>query len=155
RRSASAALTLKKCARRPSASMPATTRSAAGSVARRSRWTPKTSRPLAASASAVAAPKPEDDPSTSAQPVRRIGAGASIMRVGGNSTVESDPAMPKTAGIILIGNEILSGKVQDANAAYLCRELRALGVDVRRISVIPDEVQLIAEEVVLFSREFD
>ena len=63
--------------------------------------------------------------------------------------------MPKTAGIILIGNEILSGKIQDANAVYLCRELRALGVDVRRISVIPDEVQLIAEEVVVFSREFD
>jgi FAD synthetase len=63
--------------------------------------------------------------------------------------------MPKTAGIILIGNEILSGKIQDANAVYLCRELRALGVDVRRIAVIPDEVQLIAEEVALFSREFD
>src|SRR6185369_5757187 len=63
--------------------------------------------------------------------------------------------MPKTAGIILIGNEILSGKIQDANAAYLCRELRSLGVDVRRISVIPDEVQLIAEAVATFSREFD
>jgi FAD synthetase len=64
-------------------------------------------------------------------------------------------AMPKTAGIILVGNEILSGKVQDANAVYLCRELRALGVDVRRISVIPDEVQLIAEEVAAFSRDHD
>src|SRR5688572_22437756 len=63
--------------------------------------------------------------------------------------------MPKTAGIILIGNEILSGKIADANAAYLCRELRALGVDVRRITVIPDEVQLIAEVVAEFSRDFD
>jgi len=63
--------------------------------------------------------------------------------------------MPKTAGIILIGNEILSGKIQDANAAYLCRELRGLGVDVRRIAVIPDEVALIADEVAAFSREFD
>ena len=63
--------------------------------------------------------------------------------------------MPKTAGIILVGNEILSGKVEDANAVYLCRELRGLGVDVRRISVIPDEVQLIAEEVAVFSRDFD
>ena len=52
--------------------------------------------------------------------------------------------MAKTAGIVLIGNEILSGKVADANAAYLCRELRALGVEVRRITVIPDEVDLIA-----------
>jgi molybdenum cofactor synthesis domain-containing protein len=63
--------------------------------------------------------------------------------------------MAKTAAIILIGNEILSGKVVDANASYLCRELRALGVDVRRISVIPDEVDLIAAEVQAFSRSFD
>ena len=58
--------------------------------------------------------------------------------------------MSKTAGIILIGNEILSGKVVDANATYLCRQFRELGVDVRKISVIPDEVDLIAREV----REF-
>jgi FAD synthetase len=63
--------------------------------------------------------------------------------------------MPKTAGIILIGNEILSGKTSDANAAWLCRELRALGVDVRRVSVIPDEVAVIAEEVATLSRRFD
>ena len=53
----------------------------------------------------------------------------------------------RRAGIVLIGNEILSGKIADANAAYLCRELRGLGVEVRRISVIPDEVDLIATEV--------
>jgi molybdenum cofactor synthesis domain-containing protein len=58
--------------------------------------------------------------------------------------------MARTAGIILIGNELLSGKVADANATYLCREFRALGVDVRKISVIPDEVEQIAHEV----REF-
>ena len=63
--------------------------------------------------------------------------------------------MSKTVGIILVGNEILSGKIVDANAAYLCRELRELGVDVRRISVIPDEVTIIAEEVRVFSRAFD
>ena len=63
--------------------------------------------------------------------------------------------MPKTAGILLVGNEILSGKIADANAAYLCRELRSLGVDVRRISVIPDEIPLIAQEVAAFSRAHD
>ena len=62
--------------------------------------------------------------------------------------------MAKTAGIILIGNEILSGKVADANAAYLCREFRQLGVEVRKVSVIPDEVDLIAREVVEFQREY-
>src|SRR5256885_10997189 len=63
--------------------------------------------------------------------------------------------MPKTASIILIGNEILSGKIADSNAAYLCRELRQLGVDVRRISVIPDEVDVIAREVAAHSRDYD
>src|SRR5436309_16051633 len=63
--------------------------------------------------------------------------------------------MPKTAGIILIGNEILSGKTVDANAAYLCRELRELGVEVRRVVVIPDEVSLSAEAVAAFSKAFD
>jgi FAD synthetase len=63
--------------------------------------------------------------------------------------------MAKTAGIVIIGNEILSGKVQDANAAYLLHELRLLGVDVKKVSVIPDEVDIIALEVATFSRQFD
>ena len=63
--------------------------------------------------------------------------------------------MPKTAGIILIGNEILSGKIADANAAFLCRELRQLGVDVRRLTVIPDRVDVIAQEVAASSRAHD
>jgi FAD synthetase len=52
-----------------------------------------------------------------------------------------------SAAIVVIGNEILSGKVVDTNSPYLCRELRALGVDVQRIVVIPDEVDVIAHEV--------
>lgn len=63
--------------------------------------------------------------------------------------------MTMTAGILIIGNEILSGKVQDANSPYLCRELRALGVEVRRISVIPDDVNTIAEESSTFSGAYD
>lgn len=63
--------------------------------------------------------------------------------------------MAKTAGIVLIGNEILSGKIADANAAYLCRELRTLGVEVRKISVIPDEMELISGEVAEFSKAYD
>lgn len=60
-----------------------------------------------------------------------------------------------TAGILVIGNEILSGKVTDANSPYLCRELRALGVDVERILTIPDDVQVIACEVRAMSAAYD
>ena len=63
--------------------------------------------------------------------------------------------MPKTAGIILVGNEILSGKIEDANAVYLCRELRRLGMDVRKIAVIPDDVDVIAAEVAAAHRTWD
>jgi molybdenum cofactor synthesis domain-containing protein len=63
--------------------------------------------------------------------------------------------MAKSAGIVLVGNEILSGKVEDRNAVYLCREFRALGVDVRKIAVIPDEVEAIAQEVGEFAARHD
>ena len=63
--------------------------------------------------------------------------------------------MAKSAGIVLIGNEILSGKIHDANAAYLCRELRALGVEVRKIAVIPDELEPIRQEVAQFAGAYD
>lgn len=60
-----------------------------------------------------------------------------------------------TAGIIIIGNEILSGKVQDINSHYLAAELRSSGVDVKKISVIPDEIDIIAEETKGFSASYD
>jgi molybdenum cofactor synthesis domain-containing protein len=60
-----------------------------------------------------------------------------------------------TAGILVIGNEILSGKVVDTNSPYLCRELRALGVDVQRIVVISDDVATIASEVRALSASHD
>jgi molybdenum cofactor synthesis domain-containing protein len=63
--------------------------------------------------------------------------------------------MAKTAGIIVIGNEILSGKVVDTNSPYLCQELRTLGVDVQRIVVLPDDIPVIACETAAFSDMFD
>ena len=50
-----------------------------------------------------------------------------------------------TAAILVIGNEILSAKVQDENGPFLARELRALGVELRRIETVPDEVPLIVD----------
>ena len=60
-----------------------------------------------------------------------------------------------TAGIIVIGNEILSGKVVDTNSPYLARELRQLGVELERIVVIPDVIDVIAGEVRRQSDAFD
>ena len=62
---------------------------------------------------------------------------------------------PKTAGIIIIGNEILSGKVRDANSSFLAAELRAIGVNLMRISVIPDDSETIGKEAFEFSGAYD
>ena len=60
-----------------------------------------------------------------------------------------------TAGIVIIGDEILTGKFADENAAFLIGELRALGVELRRIVMIPDVVADIAATVIDFSARFD
>jgi FAD synthetase len=60
-----------------------------------------------------------------------------------------------TAGIVIIGDEILSGKFVEENAAFLIGELRALGVELRRISMIPDDLDDIAATVTDFARRFD
>ncbi len=60
-----------------------------------------------------------------------------------------------TAGIVIIGDEILSGKFVEENGAFLIGELRALGVDLRRMTIIPDDLDDIAVTVVESARRFD
>jgi molybdenum cofactor synthesis domain-containing protein len=60
-----------------------------------------------------------------------------------------------TAGIIIIGDEILTGKFVEENGAFLIKELRSLGVELRRIIVIPDELEDIAATVTDFAARFD
>jgi molybdenum cofactor synthesis domain-containing protein len=63
--------------------------------------------------------------------------------------------MSKTAGIVIIGNEVLSGKTRDTNSYFFCAELRQLGVEVQKISTIQDDIEIIGKEVVTFSDRFD
>lgn len=63
--------------------------------------------------------------------------------------------MSKTAGIVIIGNEVLSGKTQDINSHFFCTELRRLGVEVKKISTIEDEIELIGREVGSFSKNYE
>uniref|UniRef100_A0A8C6RLA6 FAD synthase n=1 Tax=Nannospalax galili TaxID=1026970 RepID=A0A8C6RLA6_NANGA len=67
---------------------------------------------------------------------------------------ELPPGRSVTAGIIVVGDEILKGHTQDTNTYFLCRTLRSLGVQVCRVSVVPDEVATIAAEVTSFSSRF-
>jgi len=42
------------------------------------------------------------------------------------------------AAILIIGDEILSGRTQDTNTAYIARWLGQLGIPVREVRVVPD-----------------
>jgi molybdenum cofactor synthesis domain-containing protein len=43
-----------------------------------------------------------------------------------------------TAAVLVIGDEILSGRTQDTNTAYIARFLGALGIDLSEARVVPD-----------------
>jgi molybdenum cofactor synthesis domain-containing protein len=43
-----------------------------------------------------------------------------------------------TAAILVIGDEILSGRTQDTNTSYIARFLGAMGIDLRECRVVPD-----------------
>src|SRR4051812_17570626 len=53
----------------------------------------------------------------------------------------------RTAAALIIGNELLSGKVAEANLVVLARTLRPLGILLRRVVMILDEIDVIAHEV--------
>src|SRR6516165_2386528 len=52
-----------------------------------------------------------------------------------------------TACVLIIGNEILSGRTQDANLAFLARGLTELGIRLREARVIPDDIGAIVSTV--------
>jgi molybdenum cofactor synthesis domain-containing protein len=55
--------------------------------------------------------------------------------------------MPRSAAALIIGNEILTGKIRERNVEVLAQELRLLGVSLRRVIVCPDEVEVIAADL--------
>ena len=52
-----------------------------------------------------------------------------------------------TAAILTIGNEIVSGDVPNTNASWLAKRLERLGVRVRLVAALPDEIDEIAQFV--------
>lgn len=55
--------------------------------------------------------------------------------------------MPRTAAALVIGNEILTGKIQETNVALLARELFAMGIELSRVVVCQDDIDTIAEDL--------
>jgi molybdenum cofactor synthesis domain-containing protein len=62
---------------------------------------------------------------------------------------------PRTAAMLVIGNELLTGKVCEANLVVLARSMRRLGVVLRRVVMVLDDIDTIAREVRELSKSHD
>lgn len=60
-----------------------------------------------------------------------------------------------TSGILLIGDELLSGRTQDTNLAEIAKFLGPLGVQVGEARILSDNADVIREAVKAFSDRFD
>ena len=75
-------------------------------------------------------------------------------RQTGETKTMSTAVDRKTAGIIIIGDEILKGHTKDLNASFLLSKLWMNGVKASKVSFIADDVDGIAEEVKKFSNDY-
>ena len=60
-----------------------------------------------------------------------------------------------TAAMLVIGDEILSGRTRDANMYHLAGRLTEAGVDLREVRVVSDAPDAIEEAVRALSRSYD
>ena len=60
-----------------------------------------------------------------------------------------------TAAMLVIGDEILSGRTRDSNMHHLAGELTAKGIDLREVRMVPDERDVIVSSVQALSRAYD
>ena len=59
------------------------------------------------------------------------------------------------AGIIIIGNEVLSGRTKDINTSSIALWLNPLGIHVKEVRVIPDDENIIIDSVNIFRKKFN
>ncbi|MDX5594627.1 competence/damage-inducible protein A [Pseudovibrio sp. SPO723] len=54
---------------------------------------------------------------------------------------------PVTAGFVVVGDEILSGRTKDKNIGYLADFLTEIGIDLSEVRIVPDKQEMIVEAV--------
>ncbi len=60
------------------------------------------------------------------------------------------------AAILIIGNEILSGRTQDKNIAFISNWLNSkCGITVKEVRIIPDDEKTIIENILILSKKFN
>jgi molybdenum cofactor synthesis domain-containing protein len=58
---------------------------------------------------------------------------------------ETAGGRPASAAVLVIGDEILSGRTQDVNTRYIANYLAQIGVDLREARTVPDDLEAIVE----------
>ncbi|KAK9479023.1 MoaB/Mog domain-containing protein [Lipomyces japonicus] len=61
----------------------------------------------------------------------------------------------KTAACLIIGDEVLNGKIRDANAYTFARFCFEAGIDLKRIEIVGDDEDEIGEAAQRFARNYD
>ena len=61
----------------------------------------------------------------------------------------------KSASIVVIGNEILTGRTQDKNINYIAKEFFKNGISLKYVCVIPDDKKTIVNEIRRLKKRFD
>src|SRR5947209_17610464 len=59
-----------------------------------------------------------------------------------------------TAAVLVIGDEILSGRTKDKNVGYIAEYLTALGIDLMEVRVVGDEESAIVEALNALRRRY-
>ena len=59
-----------------------------------------------------------------------------------------------TAGVIVIGDEILSGRTQDTNSNYIAKKLLEAGIKLEEVIVIQDDKKTIIEKILKYSSKY-
>ncbi len=86
-------------------------------------------------------------------------AGVRPKKVSYNAAMERDgssaPGVPPTAAMLVIGNEILSGRTQDKNIAHVAGRMSDIGIRLQEVRVVPDVRERIVASVRELSDAYD
>src|SRR6202007_548003 len=69
-----------------------------------------------------------------------------------NDSASGEPAV--TAALLVIGDEILSGRTKDKNIGYIAEYLTAIGIDLKEVRVVADDESAIVEAVNALRRRY-
>lgn len=95
-------------------------------------------------------------PSVSVKDSSSSSSASSSMKENVQTSDDTDNTLEvATAAMIVIGDEILDGSVNETNLQVAAKLLASTGIDLSKVSIIGDDIDEIASEVRLFSQRYD